>query len=98
MEIKEIPSIKEFHQWAFTCPVYEIMNAHIRSSFTIGVLSGTVTSLFLGHSELFNTGVVSNESLGFSVLIAALVVMAIQVNGLYGSVGNEMHSRSLGQF
>jgi len=97
-EIKAMPSPKEFHQWAFTLPVYEIMNTHISSSFTIGVLSGTVTSLSLGHSELFNAGVVSNESLGFSVLIAALVVMIIQGNGLYGSVENEMHSRSLGRF
>jgi len=97
-EIKAMPSPKEFHQWAFTCPVYEIMNGNISSSFTIGVLSGTVTSLSLGHSELFNAGVVSNESLGFSVLIAALVVMIIQGNGLYGSVENEMHSRSLGRF
>jgi len=97
-EIKAMPSPKEFHQWAFTLPVYEIMNTHISSSFTIGVLSGTVTSLSLGHSELFNAGVVSNESLGFSVLIAPLVVMIIQGNGLYGSVENEMHSRSLGRF
>jgi len=97
-EIKAMPSPKEFHQWAFTCPVYEIMNGNISSSFTIGVLSGTVTSLSLGHSNIFNAGVVSNESLGFSVLIAALVVMIIQGNGLYGSVENEMHSRSLGRF
>jgi len=97
-EISELPSYRQFAKWAFTCPVYEIMNTHISSSFTIGVLSGTVTSLLVGHSGLFNAGVVSNESLGFSVLIAALVVLVIQGNGLYGRVENEMHSRTLGKF
>merc|ERR1712008_78585 len=97
-ELPALPNPSEFTKWAFACPVYEIMNTHISSSFTIGVLSGTATSLFVGHSGIFNAGVVSNESLGFSVLIAALVVLVIQGNGLYGRVENEMHSRTLGNF
>jgi len=97
-EITAMPSVKEYKKWAITFPVYEIMNTHISSSFTIGALSGVATSMFVGHSGLFNAGVVSNESLAISVLVAAVVVLTIQILGLYGRTENKMHSLTLAKY
>lgn len=82
---------------AVAFPVYEIMNAHISSSFTIGVLCGVATSMFVGYSDFFNAGVASNESLGISVLVAAVVVLIIKAFA-YGSAENKMHNLTLSRY
>lgn len=94
----DMPPACSFAQWAFACPVYEIMNTHISSSFTIGVLIGTVASLLVGRSEIFDADVVSNVSLAISVSIAAMVVLTIQSIGLYGTAENNMHNTTLAHF
>ena len=88
------PALKEYAKWAVAFPVYEIVNVHISSSFTIGVLCGVATSMLVGHSDFLNAGVVSNESLIMSVLVAGVVVQAIKLF-VYGRAENKMHSLTL---
>ena len=81
--------IQELCIRACTYPTHEILNTHISSSFTIGILTGLITSNIVG---LFpNMEVVSDISLAISVSVAAVVSMSIQWFGLYGRTENKMH-------
>jgi len=100
--VSESPSmpkscIGDLEKLAVAFPVYEIMNVHISSSFTIGVLCGVAASMFVGHSGVFNTGVASNESLIISVLVAAVVVL-ITKSFTFGSAENKMHNLTLSRY
>jgi hypothetical protein len=85
-------------KWALAFPTYEILNAHISSSFTIGILSGLATSNIVGASGGMDAKIVSNESLAISVSVATVVIMAREWFGLYGAIENKMHKMVLANF
>ena len=71
-------------EWACVFPTYEILNTHISSSFTNGILVAIITSNIVGAFGLAGAGVVSNMSLAISVFVSVIVTMIIQSKGLYG--------------
>ena len=85
-----------FNKQAITFPTYEILNTHISSSVTVGILTGLVTSNIVG--AFANTKVVSDKSLAISVLVAIVVINLIQIFGLYGRAEKKMHSDVLARF
>jgi hypothetical protein len=95
--VGEISGTESMHpfKWALAFPTYEILNTHISSSFTIGILSGLATSNIVGAS---GGKIVSNESLAISVSVAAVVILAREWFGLYGAVENKMHKMVLANF
>jgi len=88
--------IPALNKRAITLPTYEILNTHISSSFTIGILTGLATSNIVG--AFANTKVVSDKSLAISVPVAIVMIMLIQTFGLYGSVEKKMHLEVLSGF
>ena len=79
-------------------PTYEILNAHISSSFTIGILIAVATSNIVGSFGCAGCEVVSNKSLAISILVSAILTMIIQSKGLYGTAENKMHKLVLDKF
>lgn len=96
-EIGGMGAIQPF-AWALAFPTYNILNTHISSSSTIGILSGLATINIVGASGGIKAKIISNESLAISVSVAAVVMMAREWFGLYGAVENKMHKMVLANF
>jgi len=83
--------------WATAFPTYEILNTHISSSFSIGILVAVVTSNIIGAFGLAGAEVVSNKSLAISVFVSAIVTMISQ-SIFYCPAENKMHKLVLAKF
>jgi len=80
--------------WACVFPTYEILNTHISSSFTIGILTGLITSNLVGAAS--SSGLLATTLLSISVV--PVLTAIIQSFGIYGTAENKMHKKVLANF